>query len=169
MKARLYRWFPVLLVSFALTALSVGCGGNTDNNSNAFTCEPSKDGWQICKDNKVQYCHTDHMHWGADCQAQGLTCVTHGENKASCVDESTSCDAGASKCEANAAYNCVNGKWAVEKCGTAKECEAHDNEAHCHSKEGPACGGNGELHDGKCECKKGYKVDPDNSKNCIAE
>lgn len=173
MKATLLMWNKVVIALATTSTLVIGCGG-TDTSTQSFKCEKNSSGHEYCKDNKVRYCHattdTDgHFHWGADCEGQNLKCVAGVEaNKMACVDTSTTCEAGASKCESNTAYNCVNGSWGMNRCGTAKECKMESGKALCNSKE-EVCGGHGQLHEGACECNSGYKIDPDDKSKCIAE
>jgi hypothetical protein len=46
---------------------------------------------------------------------------------------------------------------------------AEDTPADAEGDQGPpACGGHGDLKDGKCQCDEGYRRDPKNPANCIA-
>lgn len=146
----------------------------TNCGSSEFLCGKAEDGWLQCKDNKVRRCHatTDedaHFHWGSDCAALNLKCVTFGERKAACIDESTSCQSAEFKCENNTAFNCVNGNWAMERCGTAKTCEKEAAQASCRKKDKSTCSGYGDLVDGKCDCDKGYQLDPKDNTKCVSK
>ena len=147
--------------------------GTTANEQQLFTCESGRDGWQQCKDNKIQYCHVEgsspHFHWGQDCAGQGLRCVANAEAKrAACVDESKPCQGSEARCEGNTALTCTDGFFAMLPCGTARLCEEKDGKASCVRRDGEKdCGGFGEIHEGKCECVEGYQLDPADDKKCV--
>jgi len=154
----------ILLVAVVSSAFA--CSSPDPNAEYKFLCTMPKNGWQLCNQNRVRYCHIDHFHTGQNCEQHKLECVETSEKEAVCVDKSKSCKDKESKCEKNIAYNCISGSFSVEPCGTAKNCESKDGKAFCKSKV-VECSGKGELHDGKCECNDGYKVDPDDERNCI--
>ncbi|MCB9644667.1 MAG: hypothetical protein H6728_16455 [Myxococcales bacterium] len=161
----------LLSVLFGFSVFSIQCGTPTE----AFPCKKANNGWERCYEGKIQYCHAEsdtdgHAHFGQDCAAQGLVCEVVGTNDAACVDKTKSCQGSEAKCESNTAYNCVNGSFALEPCGTAKTCEVESGKAHCHSNV-EECGGHGHIHDGEtqCECETGYKLDPSDATKCIAE
>lgn len=162
------RKFVLWFVFSALLFSYFACTTPDPDAQYKFVCERAKNGWQLCNQNRVRYCHIDHFHTGQNCAQQNLECVETGEKTAVCLDKSKSCKGSEFKCDKNIAYNCIEGSFSVEPCGTAKTCETVDGKATCKSKV-EECGGKGELHDGKCECNKGYKVDPDDARNCIAE
>jgi hypothetical protein len=155
---------------------SPGTDGAVVGDGGGFgACTNDRPDWKQCSDGKIQVCHIvsgmdPHFHWGADCAALGLSCVNiDNQGKAACVDESKSCAAADEKCDSNTAYFCVDGKLGQEPCGTAAECHAGAGEApHCEEK-GTECGGHGTLHGDHCDCDTGYKQDPADKTNCIAE
>lgn len=137
-----------------------------DGGPSSTPCDAQHNGNQSCTaDNKVQWCHAEgdhgHFHQGDDCAAQGFTCVQISDTKAACVDQKTECPtAGEAKCVENAAYTCVphDGKnyWAIQNCGTAKECHAHGDHASCEERSDVECSGHGHLHGEHCHCDPGY-------------
>lgn len=178
----------VTLFSLILTVTAAACGsdsedvspsadaGGADSTVDAgasWECEASRNGWERCNDNRVQYCHIvtgmdPHFHWGADCVSLGLTCVEVDGSNAACVDNNTPCTVADERCAENVAYFCVGGKLAQEPCGTARECHDTSGTPRCEDKS-TECGGNGHLDAGACVCDSGYVVDPDNATNCISE
>ncbi len=138
----------------------------------SFECTTEREGWEQCVDGKVQFCHIDHFHWGADCATLGYECVELTESTAACLDENSTCVVGEFKCETNTAYNCVDedghGHWAIEPCGTAAYCHEEATEAHCESA-GGECGGHGLLHEGVCECFAGYAHDAADTSTCVID
>jgi uncharacterized protein YceK len=161
-----------------LAVVVVGCGTveKTSTSTQGFgECKVGRENWKQCKDGKVQWCHVldksdAHFHWSHECDLQGLSCVNiDNKGKAACVDETKSCTAADEKCDNNTAYFCVNGKLGQEPCGTAKVCHHEKGKApHC-VKKSVECGGHGHIHGDSCHCDKGYKQDPGDKKNCIAE
>jgi hypothetical protein len=152
-----------------------GTGADEDVIVGEFECEDGRDGWEMCVNDEVRYCHIvegmdPHFHGGIDCASDGLTCVVNDEHEAACVDPNTSCNEGEFKCEDNTAYNCVDGNWAMRACGTAAECHEEEDEAHCHAHEdegGEECGGHGHLDGDECHCDEFYEVDADDATVCI--
>ena len=147
---------------------SAGSGG-----SSAWQCDADHADWESCSENKVQYCHivsgmAPHFHWGMDCEALGYTCHDDGAGHATCVDMAQTCTAGEFRCEDNTAYNCIDGHMGIETCGTAQTCHEEASEAHCEEASNE-CGGHGHVHDNMCHCDDGYKVDPEDPLNCVAE
>lgn len=132
-----------LLVFLPVLAVSCGDDEAMPVDEETFACTEERDGWQQCVDGAVQWCHVlpdtpPHFHSGAHCERLGLTCVEHADNRASCVDESTSCSAGESRCsEANEALTCLDGRFTIEPCGTARECHVHDGVAECEEPMSP--------------------------------
>jgi len=120
-----------------------GTGGTGTGGTAAWDCTPDKNGWTQCTAaNQVQICHNDHFHTEMDCAAAGFTCHEHEQGEAICVDESSTCTDGEHQCQDNNAYNCHDGHWGIEICGTA-DCHDHADAAHC---EGGGTGGYGGGH-----------------------
>lgn len=151
---------------FVLLLMVWGIGCESVQDGYKFLCIRDRNDWQLCNENRVRYCHIDHFHTGQNCDKLGLSCVETSEKTAVCVDKTKSCSAGSVTCEDNVASNCIDGVPSIEPCGTAKKCEIGENGAYCKSLK-VECGGNGELHDGMCECKDGYKTDPADAQACI--
>lgn len=182
-KIKFQGWvWPSAIIAFSATLIAVaGCGDEDDNNNEeegetTFECTTERNGWEMCLDNKVQYCHIvegmdPHFHWGADCEALGYECVAMTESTAVCVDESSTCTTGEFKCENNTAYNCIDedghGHWAIGACGTAAHCHEEADEAHCEEESGDECGGHGHLDGTECHCEDGYGHDGDDTSTCV--
>ncbi|MBU0551432.1 hypothetical protein KJ940_08045 [Myxococcota bacterium] len=143
-----------------------------------WSCDAEHDGWSRCEGGAAQYCHIvegmePHFHVGADCQQLSLDCVQLEEGRAVCADPNSACQAGEFKCgaegsaEENTAFNCVEGRWAIQPCGTAKVCHEEADEAHCEAISGLECGGFGHLHDGECHCETGYILDEHDPMICV--
>ena len=161
------RNISLWLVFIALVFSAFSCASDP-NEGYKFLCTKERNGWQLCNQNRVRYCHIDHFHTGQNCETLGFECLEVGDDVAVCIDKTKTCQGSESKCENNTAYNCYDGNFSVEPCGTAKDCKTANDKAFCEAKV-PDCDGKGELHDGKCECDDGYKVDPNDDRNCIAE
>ncbi|PID38300.1 MAG: hypothetical protein CSB49_06330 [Proteobacteria bacterium] len=163
-----------------MLGLAVVAGGCSDDGGATAKagfgdCTKDRPDWRQCSEGKIQVCHVvsgmdPHFHWGADCKSLGLSCVNiNKQGKAACVDETKTCATADEKCEGNTAYFCVDGKLGQEPCGTAATCHVEAGEApHCEAAS-EACGGHGHLHDGACRCDTGYKVDPADKANCVAD
>jgi hypothetical protein len=167
------RLFRITSAALPLVLLLAGCGeGGKESDAADFECTEARAGWEKCTGGKVQWCHVlegmePHFHWGADCAAQGLTCVAGAAHEAYCVDLEQPCAAGEARCAENVAYTCVDGHQAVTVCGTAATCRAQDSTAFCVGHD--ECGGHGYLADGQCVCDRFYVQDPDDAKVCVAE
>lgn len=134
------------LISWALPVMALSCGDEAAPptiEQETFDCTDGRDGWEQCVDGAVQWCHVlpdtpPHFHSGASCERLGFACVEHGDRQASCVDESTTCTAGESRCsDGNEALNCLDGRFAIEPCGTARVCHVHDGVAECEENMSP--------------------------------
>ncbi|MEM1007397.1 MAG: hypothetical protein AAGJ35_00200 [Myxococcota bacterium] len=131
------------------------------------TCTPENDGKTFCIDNAVVFCHgkdtkAPHFHNDQDCEQQQLQCVS-ANDQAYCVDTQTTCEGTTSECKDNQALNCVNGNFAVERCGSIKTCAQENGRAVCKAANGQSCpDGQVEVeHAGKKECKKSCEKDED--------
>ncbi len=138
-----------------LMLAAIGCGDDDDPSTSSgqdddddddsdedsppvegdFACVEDRANWEQCADDMIQWCHViegmdPHFHWGMDCASSGYSCVELTASQAVCVDMSSSCDEGAFKCEDNTAYNCVDGHWGIESCGS-KECAEESAAAIC--------------------------------------
>lgn len=138
--ARFRELIPILFACLAGTSCGEdGADPAVPIAEETFECTDGRDGWEQCVDGSILWCHVlpgtaPHFHSGAPCARLGFECVEHGDRRASCVDPESSCSAGESRCENNDALTCLDGRWAIQPCGTSRACHVHEGRAECEER-----------------------------------
>ncbi len=135
------RFFMIGWLTLAL--LSAGaCDSDEGAASERWECDEAHADWERCHGGVIEWCHVldgsePHFHHSTDCHALGLECFEPESGAAFCFDPEYACTTGEFRCgeagsaEHNTAFNCVDGHWTIDPCGTAGECHEEEDRAHC--------------------------------------